>query len=311
MKINKAFQFFKGQSKILKHLAISIKASEIKQECLNNIFLFGPSGCGKSTLAFLIAKATKQKIHFFYGYYFKSVSDLFTCFSKVKANEIVFIDEIHKLKNNLFEYFFEIIDFHTCSLLFGKNIGAKRVKIKLEPFCLIVATTNLAKIKEAFLNRFVIFYQFADYQNQDLYLILEQLARKKKLKINENALKELVLYAKKNPRIANNLFIQIYDYAIVKKIGIITKNKLQLILNKLLIYENGINNIDLKYLSILNNGPKSIATIKQITKFSNQMIVDKIEPFLIKEGLILKSTKGRGLTNKGQKMLAKILNNKN
>jgi len=304
------FNYFYGQNKILEHLQIAIKAAAIKKTTLSNIFLFGPSGCGKTTLAFLIAKNLKQKLHFFYGYYFKTIADIFHAFSKVKNNEVVFIDEIHRLKSSLYEHFFEIIDFNQCSLVFGKNSGSKIVKIKLAPFTLIVASTHLHKIKEAFLNRFLNFYQFENYKDLDLYLILKNLATKNNLKFEKNALECLVDYTKKNPRIAYNIFSQIHDYTIVKKISIISKNNLKLILNKLVIYNKGINNIDLKYLQTLKNSPKSLATICQITNFSPLMIINKIEPFLIKEELIFKSTRGRVLSSKGYDLLTKILCNK-
>ncbi len=225
---------------------------------------------GKTTLAKLIVHELKTKIHIFYASNFHKPSDLFSHFTKIKDNEIVFIDEIYCLKKELEEYMFQILDNQNLQILIGKNYNSKTINVKLQNFTFIIATTELHKISEQFFNRFPIFFSLENYKLYDIIKIIMNIFKKYNLSISESAANLLSTNTKFNPRLTINLLKRIYDYCIVEKINFIDGNILNKLLRKMRIYENGINDIDKKYLIILKKAPLLLKSIHQFTNFSDQ-----------------------------------------
>lgn len=305
---NNEINFFKeyvGQRNIKSNLKTFINSAIKRKTVLDHIFIYGQSGMGKTKLAKIIAKSLNSKIKIVYANNFKKQADLFSCVSKMKPKDILFIDEIHSLNKNLEEFMFPILEQRIIPIMIGKNYNAKVVNINLEHFTIIVATTELHKVNEQLLNRFPIFLTLNHYNQEEIANILINSFFKKNLKISlENAL-FLSSYCKSNPRVANNLVKRIYDYCIVDDISLIDKRYLLKILKILNIFNDGINNLDKTYLKLLNNGPLGLKTIQQLTNYPLNMIVNKIEPNLLKYGYIIKNKKGRLLTKKGYKFINK------
>ncbi len=292
-----------GQINIKNNLKVFINSAKIQRKKLDHIFLYGQSGMGKTTLAKLIAKELNTKIYLYYGNNFKKPSDLFSIFSKIKDKEILFIDEIHCLNSELEEYFFTILESQSLSITIGKEYNSKVVNIKLNNFTIIVATTEFHKINEQFFNRFPIFFALENYNKNDISKIISNCLKKLSISIDDDALNVFVEYTKENPRIANNLVKRIYDYYLVNNLNKITKNQLENIFIKLNISIDGINVVDKVYMNTLINGSQGIKTIQQLTNFPLNMILQKIEPHLLKNGYVLKTNKGRKLTEKGKLFL--------
>ncbi len=305
----KNFDDYVGQDKIKSNLLTFINSANIQKKCLDHIFIYGQSGMGKSTLAKLIAKNLQQKIHIYYANNFRKPTDLFSCLTKMKTNEILFIDEIHRLNKELEEFIYPVLESYSLSIMMGKEYNAKIVNVKLSNFTIIVATTELHKVSEQLLNRFPIFLQLTIYNELHLSKIIINLLNNKNIKIEKKALTLIVNCTKLNPRIANNLIKRIYDFCLVDNISNITFEYLNLIFQKLNIFENGITEIDKIYLEMLQNGPYSLKTMQQLTNYPLNMIINKIEPNLLKNDYIKKTNKGRILTNKGLFFIKNLLKN--
>lgn len=299
------FDEFVGQEKNISNLKIYIEASKIRETSLDHILLYGPAGTGKTSLAYIIAKELNQNIIVINASSIDKPKDIIIALSKLNEGDILFIDEIHALKRNCEEILYSAMEDYYINLNVSAN-NKSIYKFNLPPFTLIGATTNIEYISKPLYDRFSINIAFDEYNNSDLKNLIKNISDKLNINIDDNSLNYLSQIVKKTPRIVVDILKRISDYMLIKNIEILDINYLKYILKNIGIYNNGLNKKDIIYLNILyknKDKPLGINTISSLISESIKNIEITIEPFLIKEGYIKKTNKGRLITEKGSKYL--------
>ncbi|MGL4617167.1 MAG: Holliday junction branch migration DNA helicase RuvB [Mycoplasmoidaceae bacterium] len=287
---------FIGKKELKENIKIFIKASKVNGKILDHILITGQPGMGKTTLAKCIANELNTRIKIIQGPEIKTRIDILNTIYFLKEGDILFIDEIHSINKSCFEILYNLMDNFKININIGKEGNQKISCLNVPKFTLIGATTILGELSDPFEDRFGININLSSYTNDEIIEILNFENKEKILsdyeliKISENS--------KCTPRIAKKIYKRVVDF----KQG--TNLDINKILLKLNIYENGINDLDIKYLNVLNeNKSLSLKTISQILNTNEKTILNKIEPYLFKIGFIEKNNKGRKLTNSGHVFL--------
>ncbi|WP_339022285.1 Holliday junction branch migration DNA helicase RuvB [Spiroplasma endosymbiont of Crioceris asparagi] len=302
----KAFAEYIGQKNIINSLNIYIQASLRRGESLDHILFYGAPGCGKTSLAFLIGIELASKVIFLNGPNLKKTSDLISVLANLKEKEIVFIDEIHAVEQDVLETLYPAIDDNRISLVIGKEYNSKVINIKIPNFTLIAATTELHKIPHPLMSRFSISYSFDEYSVDDIQKIVELTANKLGLELKQEWITAISLNCKTNPRIAINLLKRINDYFMILNER---EKDIQNIMNKIGIFNLGLTRDDIKYLKTLVDFTSlGLESLSQILNIPKNTILNNIEPFLLKENFIIRTSKGRKLTNKGINYINSLYN---
>jgi Holliday junction DNA helicase RuvB len=297
----KCFDDYIGQQSLKDKLKIAIKAAKARNEPLCSCLIHGPSGRGKSTIANIIASEYGSDCKTVMAPAIKTTADLLDILTKNKPNSFLFIDEIHALPLKLEESIYSAIeDFKVSIRVANKEI----VHIKIKPFCLLAATTELGRISEPLRNRFGIIHPLEDYTNDEMSLIIEASIAKLKLKIdNKSIYYEIAKRSRGTPRLANRLIYRLRDYAQILNNNIINQNVLETVMSLEGIDSNGLTNADIKYLKSLyknfNAGPAGLVSIASSINEDQAIVENTIEPLLLKNGLIIKTKSGRMLTKEG------------
>ena len=299
---------YQGQIRIITNLKMYVQSAMILQKPLDHTLIYGQSGMGKTTLAKIIAKVMNVKIHVLNGASLQKPSDIISVLTTLKPNEIIFIDEIHAISTQVSEILYPVLDEGKISLIIGQEYNAKNIQINLPPFTLITATTELEQLASPFLNRFPIYLGLDSYQSEEIGLIIVRYAQTINLPLNLTTAIFLGSYARKTPRIAINLTKRINDFYLTGKIkNLNDQAKLQQILHQLGFYEQGLTGDDLRYLQVLEtSSPLGLENITQRLNIPWKMIKSMIEPYLIGEGYVIRTNKGRMLTAKGKALIKKV-----
>ncbi|ASZ09191.1 Holliday junction branch migration DNA helicase RuvB [Mesoplasma chauliocola] len=296
-----------GQEKIIKNLKIYIEAAVKQNRVLDPIIFSGPSGMGKTSLAYLLSKILKTKIHIVNGPSLQKPSDLISILTSIKEKQILFIDEIHSVSKEIMEVLYPVLEENKLSIIIGKEYNSKIVNIKLPNFSIITATTEINRLPFPFLNRFPIQFELEGYNQQDLIKIITNTFKKlNDITIETKEAEVIARYSKLVPRVANNLVKRIYDFLITEKIKDLSEKSLEYVFNQMGLYEFGLNEKDIDYLKALKeNITLSLDSLAQIINVPSQTILNNIEPIFLKEKLIIKTGRGRQITNRGKDYLEK------
>ncbi|MBQ5492377.1 MAG: Holliday junction branch migration DNA helicase RuvB [Mycoplasmataceae bacterium] len=304
----KNFNEFIGQENLIEILKVYCDVAIKQNKALKHLLFYGLPGTGKTSLGFLIANELKVKIHFINANNIHNQADLISLFSLIKANDIIFIDELQSIDLKIVELLYPMMEDYFIDIPLGKDFNKKSTRIKIPPFSLIASTTSIGKIQKPLLDRFQLVYKMQNYSEKDLIKILNNIVL---LKNQTNLVKDIDLeilskYCKNNPRIAINLLLQVIDFRLIN-----LQISINEILTKLKIYHYGLTVSDLEYLKVIhenNNSAIGIKTLVQITGYDSYTIENYIEPFLLKINLLIKTSKGRILTKKGIELLNKLEN---
>lgn len=294
---------FQGKQHLKNNIEIYLKKCLKNNCCLDHCLLYGPAGVGKTTLAKIIANELNRNIKVVLGPQIKEKTDLLNILYSIKENDIIFIDEIHSVNPCCYELLYSVMEDFTFSVNIGREFNSKLTSIKLPKFTVIGATTKLGNLPDPFEERFGIWLNIDEYSSDDIYKILKFNTDYFKIQINDNILFEIAKKSKGIPRISKRILSRFLDHYENKK------EDEEIILKKIGIYEDGLNELDVRYLNLLkDNKSIGLKTISQILNLDERTIVNKIEPYLLKKNFILKTSLGRMLTNLGEDYLKSNFN---
>ncbi|MEO0226673.1 MAG: Holliday junction branch migration DNA helicase RuvB [candidate division WOR-3 bacterium] len=296
----KNLEEFVGQKNVVENLRVFIQAAKKRKEPLEHILLFGPPGLGKTTLAHIIAREMDVNIYPTSGPILERPFDLAGILSNLKYGDVIFIDEVHRINKLVEEYLYPALeDFHL-DIMQDKGMGARSLRLKLEKFTLIGATTRSGLLTSPLRSRFGINFRLDYYPTEDLYHIVRRSARILDLKIVKDAAMEIARRARGTPRVANRLLRRVRDFAQVKGKEIIDLEICEYALKKLDVDKRGLDEMDKKIIRTIiekfQGGPVGINSLAVAIGEDAQTIEEVFEPFLIMEGFIRRTPRGREAT---------------
>ncbi len=289
-----------GQTKVKENMKIYIEAAKKRNEPLDHILLYGPPGLGKTTLASIISTEMNTNIRVTSGPAIEKPGDLAALLTNLSPNDVLFIDEIHRLNRSVEEILYPALEDYNLDIIIGKGPSARSIRLELPKFTLIGATTRAGSLTTPLRDRFGIVHRLELYDSEELNTIVRRSAKILNVDIDENGSMEIARRSRGTPRIANRLLKRVRDYAAVLGDGTITENIAKIALQKLEIDELGLDNIDRKILtSIIQNyagGPVGIETLAATIGEETETIEDVYEPYLLQKGFLSRTPRGRIVT---------------
>ncbi len=282
----------------------------MRSEPLDHVLFHGPPGLGKTTLAMILASEMNVSIRITSGPALERAGDLAALLTSLQTGDILFIDEIHRLSLAVEEVLYPAMEDYSVDIILGKGPKARDVRLKVAPFTLVGATTRFSLISQPLRDRFGSSFRLEFYDPPALIQILDRSAEVLNCQIDNDGLMEIATRSRGTARIANRLLRRVRDYAQVKYDGKITKKTAQEALERLEIDELGLDRMDRELLKTLakrfNGGPAGLDTLAAAISEEADTIMDVYEPFLLKEGLIVRSPRGRILTEAGYKHIGSV-----
>ncbi|MDR1373118.1 MAG: Holliday junction branch migration DNA helicase RuvB [Dysgonamonadaceae bacterium] len=301
------FSSFSGQDKIVENLKVFVSAARMRTESLDHVLLHGPPGLGKTTLSNIIANELNVGFKITSGPVLDKPGDLAGVLTSLERNDVLFIDEIHRLSPVVEEYLYSAMEDYRIDIMIDKGPSARSIQIDLEPFTLVGATTRSGLLTAPLRARFGINLHFEYYDTDTLTSIVKRSANILDIPCNDNAAHEIASRSRGTPRICNALLRRVRDFAQVKGSGTIDRDITCFALEALNIDKYGLDEIDNKILSIIidkfSGGPVGITTIATALGEDPGTVEEVYEPFLIKEGFLKRTPRGREATDFAYKHL--------
>lgn len=291
------FEDFPGQDEVKEKLRVFVQAAKARKEPLDHVLLSGPPGLGKTTLAKIIAHDLGVDIKVTSAPALDKKGDLAAILTSLKPFSVLFIDEIHRLSRSVEEYLYTAMEDYYIDIVTGEGMGARSMKFQLAPFTLVGATTRSGLLNAPFRDRFGIVERLQFYKREALEQILNRSSEILGVKAQPIGLSEIARRSRGTPRVANRLLKRVRDYAQVKGKGVISSEISAYALDQLGVDQLGLDSMDRRILQLIhekfNGGPVGIETIAAALSEERDTIEEVYEPYLIQEGLLLKTQRGR------------------
>ena len=296
-----------GQSEIKENLEVFIKSSVMRGETLDHILLYGPPGLGKTTLAYIIANELGTNIKTASGPSIEKSGDLAAILSTLEEGDVLFIDEIHRIPRYIEEILYPAMEDFYLDIIVGSDGSSRNIKINLPHFTLVGATTRAGDLSSPLRDRFGIISKLNFYTEDELYQIVKRTSRVLDTPITDDAAIELAKRSRGTPRIANRLFKRVRDFALVYGGGIINEKILDSSLNRLKVDKTGLDDTDYNLLLAIverfNGGPVGLEALASSIGEEASTIEDVYEPYLLQQGYLKRTARGRVVTDKAYEYL--------
>lgn len=296
-----------GQSEVKENVDIFIKAAKMRDEPLDHVLLYGPPGLGKTTLAYIIANELGSNLKTASGPAIEKSGDLAAILSTLEPGDVLFIDEIHRMPRFIEEILYPAMEDFTLDIVIGSDTNTRNIRIDLPPFTLVGATTRAGDLSSPLRDRFGITCKLKYYTEDELKLIIERTSRVYNMPINEEASLALARRSRGTPRIANRLFKRVRDFALVEGLDEINTEITDKALGRLKVDKLGLDETDHQFLRAIiekfNGGPVGIETIASSIGEEISTIEDVYEPYLLQNGFIKRTSRGRVVTPKAYEHL--------
>ena len=299
-----------GQRKVKDNLRVFMKAALKRREALDHILLFGPPGVGKTTLSLIVANEMGASLKSTAGPIIEKAGDLAAILTNLEESDVLFIDEIHRMSPAIEEVLYPAMEDYSLDIMIGQGTAARSIKLDLPKFTLIGATTRPGLITAPLRGRFGIVFHLDFYNIEDLQTIIMRSAEILGVEIEPTGATEIARRSRGTPRIANRLLKRVRDFAEVRGKGVIDLENANAALNMLEVDELGLDDMDRRILNLIGEkfagGPVGIETLSAALSEEKDTLEEVYEPFLIQEGLVVKTPRGRMITDAARAHLAKI-----
>jgi len=291
---------YRGQPAVTEQLEIFIPAAKARREALDHLLIFGPPGLGKTTLAHIVANEMKVNLHSTSGPVLEKPGDLAAQLTNLEPHDVLFVDEIHRLSPVVEEILYPAMEDHQLDIMIGEGPAARSIKLDLPPFTLIGATTRAGSLTSPLRDRFGIVLRLDFYSSQDLTHIVQRSAHIMRVEIDEAGAAEIAQRSRGTPRISNRLLRRVRDYAQVKADGVITTEIASAALELLKVDQSGFDIMDRRLLQAIiekfDGGPVGVENLAAAISEERDTIEDVIEPYLIQQGYLMRTPRGRVAT---------------
>jgi len=306
---------YRGQPQVQEQMSVFIQAARQRQEALDHLLIFGPPGLGKTTLANIVANEMEVNIRHTSGPVLEKAGDLAALLTNLEPDDVLFIDEIHRLSAVVEEILYPAMEDYQLDIMIGEGPAARSIKLDLPPFTLVGATTRAGLLTSPLRDRFGIVQRLEFYNVEDLKYIVLRSGNILGLAIDEDGAEEIARRSRGTPRIANRLLRRVRDYAEVKADGKISNEVANAALDMLEVDQQGFDSMDRKLLLAIiekfDGGPVGLENVAAAIGEERDTIDDVLEPFLIQQGFIQRTPRGRIATAKAYKHFGLVIKNKN